>query len=347
MKLQAAVLTEHNQPLHFMNLISAGLEPGQVLVRVQASGICGAQLNEITGVKGQDRHLPHLLGHEGAGWVIDIGPGVRQVKVGDAVVMHWRKGAGIDAEPPKYLTETEGDAVGGGWVTTFNTRAVVSENRLTKIEPGVPVEIAALMGCAVTTGLGLITNEARVRIGESVAVFGAGGVGLNCIQGASLVAAHPIVAVDVNEQKLEQAREFGATHAVLAKTVMNDDGVFWPELPRPDVCIDTTGQPRVIEAAFDILAPGGRLWLVGQVRHDQYIRVQTLAMHAGKKIAVSDGGGTQPNQDIPRYLRLWKAGKLKLAELITHRCALDELNPMLDRIRAGEVGRAVILMEQG
>lgn len=204
MKIKAAILETLNSPLVLDDIEIPDLECGQVLVQVHSSGICGAQLNEIAGVKGEDKFLPHLLGHEGGGVVIEVGPGVTQVQVGNHVVLHWRKGAGIHAKPAKYKW---GDrVVNSGWVTTFSEYTVVSENRVTPISRDIPFEIAALMGCAVTTALGLINNLAQLKIGQSIAIFGCGGVGLNVVQGAAMVSADPIIAIDIYDHKLEMAR---------------------------------------------------------------------------------------------------------------------------------------------
>ena len=210
--MKAAILEKLNYPLVIDKLELPELDYGQVLVEVKRSGICGAQIGEMTGVKGEDKYLPHLMGHEGGGIVVEIGPGVTHVKKNDHVVMHWRKGAGIECRPPRY--GRNGGFVGGGWVTTFNDYSVVSENRLTVIPDDIPFEIAALMGCAVTTALGLINNEANIKIGQSVAVAGCGGVGLNIIQGAALVSAYPIIAIDLYDHKLELAKKMGATHTI-------------------------------------------------------------------------------------------------------------------------------------
>jgi S-(hydroxymethyl)glutathione dehydrogenase/alcohol dehydrogenase len=316
-----------------------------------ASGICGAQLGEIAGVKGPDAYLPHLLGHEGAGIVSQCGPGVRHVHAGDHVVLHWRRGQGIEADLPRYkLFRGHPQTIGAGSVTTFNEFAVVSENRLTVIPKDVPFPVAALLGCAVTTGLGVITHEAKLELGQSIAVFGAGGVGLNVIQAARLGGAHPIIAVDVVPDKLAQASQFGATRVINGGVEpWKSDGIVqaWPaNLPRPEIAVDTTGHPGVIESAFELLAPGGLLILVSQVRYDQHVRLQTLPMHAGKRIVGSDGGQTNPSRDIPRYIRLFQASKLELKSLITHTGSISEVNQLLGAIRAGHVGRAVINMEE-
>lgn len=342
-RMKAAVLEKLNAPLTVDELEIPGLDCGQVLVKVHRSGICGAQLGEIAGVKGEDKHLPHLLGHEGGGVVVGVGPGVTQVKEGDHVVMHWRKGCGIEARPPRY--RRNGGFVGAGWVTTFNEYAVVSENRVTAIPKDIPFEIAALMGCAVTTALGLVNNDAQIKIGQSVAVFGCGGVGLNVVQGAALVAADPIVAVDQYDHKLDLARGLGATHGInAAKADLGEEIRKTVGSRGLDVIVETTGSVRLIEQAYELTAPGGRTILVGQARHDQKLAIQSLPLHSGKLLIGCEGGQSNPSQDIPRYLNLYRKGKLDLDRLITHRFPLDEVNTALDKIRAGEVGRCVLLI---
>ena len=184
-KTLAAILVEEKKDLVVTEIdLPSTLDVGQVLVEFHYSGICGSQLGEIDGVKGPDKWLPHLLGHEASGKVVAIGPGVKHANPGQAVVAHWRPGKGIEANTPKY--NWNGKVVNAGWITTFNRHAVISENRLTPISAKADLKSAALYGCAVTTGLGTIENKARVRFGDIVVVFGAGGIGLNLIQGASL-----------------------------------------------------------------------------------------------------------------------------------------------------------------
>lgn len=342
-RMKAAVLEKLNAPLAVDEIETPDLGRGQVLVRVHRSGICGAQLGEIAGTRGEDRHLPHLLGHEGGGVVVEVGPEVTHVREGDHVVMHWRKGAGIEAQPPKY--RRNGGFVGAGWVTTFNEYAVVSENRLTPIADDIPFEIAALMGCAVTTALGLINNEAQLKVGQSIAVVGCGGVGLNVIQGAALVSADPIVAIDLYDLKLGLAREMGATHTI------NSSAADWREEIRkicgsrgPDVIVETTGSVTLIEQAYERTAPGGRTILVGQPHHDQKPVLRPLGLRKGNLLIECQGGRSDPTVDIPRYLNLYRKGKLRLDRLITHCRPLTEINGALDQIRAGEVGRCILVI---
>ena len=343
MKFRAAILETLNSPLVLSVIESMPLECGQVLVKVYASGICGAQLNEIAGIKGQDKFLPHLLGHEGGGIVVEVGPGVTQVQEGDHVVLHWRKGAGIHAQAAKYKW---GDrVVNSGWVTTYNEYTVVSENRVTPIPQDIPFEIAALMGCAVTTALGLINNLAQLKIGQSIAILGCGGVGLNVVQGAAMVSADPIVAIDIYDSKLEMAREFGATHLVNTTRVDVREEIRKIVGPKGvDAFVENTGLVRLIEQAYELTSPTGRTILVGVPRHDQNIYIHSLPLHYGKVLTGCEGGDTSPAVDIPRYLNLYQKGKLKLDRIITHRYPLAEVNTALDRIRAGEVGRAILTM---
>src|SRR3990167_11480433 len=205
-KMKAAILTELRAPLVITEVeMPQTLAVGQVLVKMHYSGICGSQLGEIDGAKGDDKFLPHLLGHEGSGTVIAIGAGVRHVKPDDKVVLHWRKGLGIESDTPSY--QWNGRKVNAGWIATFNEYAIVSENRATKIPADSDLDVAALFGCAVTTGFGVIENNAKVKIGESVVVFGAGGIGLNIIQAAALVSSYPIIAVDLYDNKLKLAEQ--------------------------------------------------------------------------------------------------------------------------------------------
>ena len=346
MKTRAAILETLNQPLVIDQIELPPLDVGQVLVQVAVSGICGAQLNEIQGVKGEDKFLPHLLGHEGGGVVLETGPGVNQVKAGDHVVMHWRKGAGIQSRTPQY--DWNGRKVNAGWVTTFNEHAIVSENRLTRMDKNVPFEIAALMGCAVTTGLGLINNLARLKIGQSIAVLGCGGVGLNVVQGAAMVSADPIIAIDILDHKLDMARSFGATHLINTtradlraevRGIVGRAGV--------DVFVENTGLVKLIEAAYELTGPKGRTILVGVPRHDEDITIHSLPLHFGKVLTGCEGGDTEPQVDIPRYLKLFAKGKLDLGRLITHRYPLSEINHALDEVRAGRVGRCAVTLSDG
>jgi S-(hydroxymethyl)glutathione dehydrogenase/alcohol dehydrogenase len=341
--MRAAILEAQRRPLIVDDVeLPPELGHGQVLVDVAYSGICGSQLGEINGVKGEDRFLPHLLGHEGGGVVAEVGPGVTTVAPGQRVVMHWMPGAGRQSDPPVY--RWHGATLNAGWVTTFNERAVVSENRVTPIPDDLPLDVATLFGCALTTGFGVVVNDAGVKIGESVVVLGAGGVGLSVVQGAHLSCAHPIVAVDLHDAKLELARRLGATHTINASQVDAPAAIRDIVGPRgADVVIENTGVPELIERAFELAGPRGRTILVGVPPHGERARLYTLPLHFGKVLTGSHGGGAAPDRDIPRYLSLVRAGRLELGQLITARYRLEDINDAIEDLRAGRIaGRCVV-----
>ena len=343
--MKAAILAELRAPLVVDQVeLPPALEVGQVLVKIHCSGICGSQLGEIDGAKGEDKFLPHLLGHEASGAVVETGPGVKHVKPGDAVVLHWRKGLGIEGAPPAY--RWRGQKLNAGWIATFNEYAIVAENRVTAIPSDSDLEVAALFGCAVTTGFGIIENNARVRIGESVVVFGAGGIGLNVVQAAALVSAWPIIAVDLHDGRLELARQMGATHIINSSggdarqailDIVGSAGV--------DAFIDNTGQPAIIETGYQITKPQGRVILVGVPRKGNNITLYSLPLHFGKGLSGSHGGDAVPQADIPRYQQLYRNGRIKLRELITDHFTLDQVNEAIAGMRSGKVrGRCLIKM---
>jgi S-(hydroxymethyl)glutathione dehydrogenase / alcohol dehydrogenase len=341
----AAILVEQNMPLVVDEVrLPQALEFGQVLVKVFYSGICGSQIGEIDGVKGADKCLPHLLGHEGSGEVISTGPGVKFVKPGDFAVLHWMKGQGVDSAPPQYQWKDK--PLNAGWVTTFNEYAIVSENRLTAIPPAFDLKKATLFGCAITTAFGVINNDAQCKIGQSLVIFGAGGVGLSIVQGAKMVSANPVIAVDIRDSKLEKARQFGADYVFNSR----DTGDLGMEIRKivgmggADAVIETTGNPRVIESAYELTHPDGKTILVGVPRKGDNVSIYTLPIHFKKILKGSHGGNAVPHMDIPRYIRLVETGCLKLDGLITHEFKLDDVNEAIQTVRRGEAGRVLISM---
>ena len=341
--LKAAILVEQRKPLIIENLkLPEILEIGQVLVKVHTSGICGSQIGEIDGVKGKDSYLPHLMGHEGSGTVLQIGPGVNTVDVGDKVVLHWMKGRGIESQTPHYFLDSQ--KINAGWVTTFNSHAVISENRCTKVPKETDNDIAALFGCAITTGFGVIENNAKIKMGESIVVLGAGGVGLNIIQAASMRSAFPIIAVDIHDNKLNLAKKFGATHLINSNKedvrekinyFLNNDGL--------DVFIDNTGIPKIIELGYSILKKEGRLILVGVPKIGSNINIFSLPLHFGKTILGSHGGESNPEKDISRYLNLYNKGYLNIKEIISKKFKLDDINEAVKSFKAGSLAGRILI----
>jgi S-(hydroxymethyl)glutathione dehydrogenase/alcohol dehydrogenase len=333
--MKAVILKELNSDLAIDNVELTPLQYGQVLVKNIVSGLCGAQLQEIAGLKGNANFLPHLMGHEGCGIVQEVGAGVATVKVGDKVVMHWRKGDGIEAPFPKYIYE--GKEMSSGKVTTLSEYSIVSENRLTSVPQDTPEELCALLGCGLTTALGVITNEASVKVGESVLIIGAGGVGLNLIQGAKLVSAYPIAAMDIVEEKRDLCLSVGATHFINSATETVDR--------KFDVIIDTTGNPTAINNAIPLLSGKGKLIMVGQPKPGQDVTIPNankLFDGIGQTIKATQGGMTSPVDDIPRYLNLYNAGLLDISKIITHRFDISKINEAFALLKSGKAGRIII-----
>lgn len=348
MKTKAAILLKLGTPLIIEELEIPKLEVGQVLVKIAYSSICGRQLGEISGAKGEDKYLPHLLGHEGGGVVVLTGEGISTVKEGDHVAIHWRKGSGIDAKPPRYK-RSNGGYVGAGKVATFSELSVISENRLTKVQEDFGLDIVALMGCSVTTGLGIINNEAKLKMGQSIAVLGCGGVGLNVIQGASMVSGNPIVGIDIYGGKLMLAAELGATHIINLKEEGESFSEFKKvlgEISDIDIFVVCGGTATSIEWAYSLTAPGGKCIITGQPNITDVLTVNNFAEHlTGKTLMDSQGGLTDPTVDIPRYLELYRQKKLNLDRLITHVFKLEEINKAMKVAFSWECAKVMLEMK--
>jgi|694.fasta_scaffold00157_44 S-(hydroxymethyl)glutathione dehydrogenase/alcohol dehydrogenase len=338
--MKAAVLTQINCPLEIKDVELTALKVGQVKVRILVSGLCGAQLQEIAGLKGNEKFLPHLLGHEGCGIVEAVGDGVTRVKVGDKVVMHWRVGAGIESPFPSYILN--GKTISSGKVTTLSEYSIVSENRLTTVPPDTDEYLCALLGCGLTTALGTINNEIDLKFGESIMIIGCGGVGLNLLQGARMASAFPVIGVDLSQEKREIAISAGATHFITADQLADE-----MKNQKVDVVVDTTGNADAISHAFAFLSDKGRCVLVGQPKPGQSVNIpnaNSLFGGNGKTLKATQGGKTSPNEDIARYVRLNKAGLLNIRSIVTHEYSLADINTAVEVLRSGKAGRIMVRM---
>ena len=332
--MKAAVLEKIDAPLAVRDVELTELKFGQVLVKVLVSGLCGAQLHEIRGHKGNAKFLPHLMGHEGCGIVEEVGLGVTTVKPGDKVVMHWRLGEGMEAPFPNYVLD--GKTISSGKVTTLSEYSIVSENRVTAIPPETPDVLAAMLGCSLTTALGIIDNECDLKFGETVAIIGCGGVGLNLIQAATMRSPLKIYGVDINRKMIDLTYIMGAT--LFTESINDIENKL-------DVIIDTTGIPQVIGDAYNKLAPSGRLILVGQPAPGKSIELpNAVSMFdgTGKSVKATQGGGTIPHVDIPRYIDLASRGIIHYKQLHTDTFTLDEVNEAFDLLKSGSAGRTMI-----
>lgn len=340
--MRAAVIVKVDAPVEIHDVELTSLQIGQVKVRVIVSGLCGSQLQELSGLKGNEKFMPHLFGHEGCGIVEEVGPGVTKVKVGDKVVMHWRVGAGIESPFPSYVLN--GKSITSGKVTTLSEYSIVSENRLTVVPFDTSEELCALLGCGLTTALGTITNEAELKFGESIMVIGCGGVGLNLIQGARMASSYPIIAVDICDDKEDLCMKMGASTFIncrkesIKNILMND---------KIDVILDASGCADMVGNNIEFLSDRGRYIIVGQFKPDEMlngIRANSLFVGQGKTIKATQGGKTNPQEDIPRYVKLHKAGLLNISGLVTHEFSLADINKAVETLKSGKAGRIIIRM---
>lgn len=322
--MKAAVLREFNKDLEIETLDIPALGEGQVLVDIKFSGICGAQVNQKKGIKIKKQFLPCLMGHEGSGIIVDVGKNVSTVQKGDHVVMHWRKSEGIESEFPTYFSKTSNQQIGSGLITTFSDMSVVSENRVTKINKKHSLEVASLLGCAVTTGFGVINNELKPDEGGTFLISGVGGVGISSIIGAKLNNAKKIIAIDINEEKLNFSKKIGSTHQIVYK---KNNKIEFKNLNKVEYAIDTTGDPYLINEIIDTLSPGGKLVLVGQPEKDKHLIIKNfLKLFNNIQIFDSQGGLTNPSKDIPLILDMHTNNKVDLKQLISKKIKLEEIN---------------------
>lgn len=368
MKTRAAVLPDTGMPLEITELDLAGPAPGEVLVRVKASGVCHSDLNAADGTS--PTRCPAVLGHEGAGVIEAVGPGV-PLKPGTKVALSWMPSCGHCPEClrgfPHLCQVAWGAMAHGGLLdgtprlshkgrpvyhysllSTFADLAVVPERSCVPIPDGVPWEVAALVGCAVATGVGAVWYTAGVRPGDRVAVFGCGGVGLSAVLGALTIGATPVIAVDVSTEKLELARSLGASSSVQwagnpqatagAVKAVASGGV--------DYAIEATGRPDAMLAAFLSTRPRGAAVLIGIGHADAVLSIPAIQIpRAERRILGSAYGSINPPRDFPTILRLYAEGRLPLDRLISHRRPLEGAQGALDLIRTGAAVRAVLTLD--
>ncbi|MGY4307323.1 S-(hydroxymethyl)glutathione dehydrogenase/alcohol dehydrogenase [Bradyrhizobium sp. USDA 4369] len=342
MKTQAALLVQTGQPLVLAEIETPALKPGQVLVEIAYSGACGTQVMEWRGDKGEDKWVPHCLGHEGTGTVIEAGSAVTKVKVGDKVVLSWIKGTGIEAGGAVY--DWDGKKVNAGGVTTFQRHAVVSENRLTLLPPDLPMDVAVLLGCAAPTGMGAVYNVLKVQPGDAVAVFGTGGIGLNALMAAALAGAMPVIGIDPNPTRRALAQIYGATHVIDASgDVLAEIKKIVPQ--GVDLAVESSGIPAVMEQAINATRQqGGRAVVIGNAKHGAVLPLNPGVFNQGKSLLGTWGGDSVPDRDYGRYGRLLNSGRFPVRDLLSKPYSLAQADQALQDLAAGKVGRPLIDM---
>ncbi|MBO3746661.1 Zn-dependent alcohol dehydrogenase [Streptosporangiaceae bacterium NEAU-GS5] len=365
MRMRAAVLTEFNTPMVVREVEIGDPRAGEVRVKVAASGVCGSDLKAIDGKSPVVRQPPAILGHESAGVVESVGPGVTAVKPGDQVIVSMNGPCGrcracgrgsfhLCSGPARLaaIMGTMGDgttrvSVDGADARTFigigsfAEYVVVGEAMCVKVAKNAPLDVLCLLACGVVTGVGAVLNVAKVPPGASVLVAGCGGVGLNVIQGARLAGATTIIAADVVPAKLELAQRFGATH-----TLLSDD------LPKQvnaivrggvDYAFDVTGVPSVLAAAFASTQTGGTTVMVGSPPQGQPLQIEPGLLFQSRRLMGTQGGDAAPLRDLPMLAEQYAQGRLDLDGLVSERVPLDQINEAVEHVRQGAVARSVIV----
>ena len=331
--------------------------PGLVRIAIKATGVCHSDLSAMNGTIPQP--APVVLGHEGSGEVVEVGPGVTKVKPGDHVIVAFIAPCGDcihclggQANLCEQLLGTqfsprfkhEGGAVFGmGGCGTFAQETLLPEQAVIKIPDDVPWDIASLIGCGVTTGVGAAINAAKVRPGSSVVVFGCGGVGTSVIQGARIAGAAEIVAVDLLDAKRKEALTFGATHAVAPEDLNDVSAEINGAAGGFDYGFEVIGNPKTIRATYDAVRRGGTAVVVGVGRADQMIEFSAFELFFAEKVLKGTlYGSSDVRTDFMRMIRLWRSGRLDLESMISQRLALDDVNQAMDDLRNARVIRSVI-----
>jgi S-(hydroxymethyl)glutathione dehydrogenase/alcohol dehydrogenase len=360
--VKAAVLEAYGQPLNVTDVDLAPPQKGEVKVAIRATGVCHSDLTIAQGRV--PFPTPCILGHEAAGEVVEVGDGVTRVKPGDRVVTMWSpmcgqcymcrrgqthlcegtRGMGMMDDGTSRLSKDGKLILHGINSATFAEEAIFRDHALVKIADDIPFDVASVVGCGVLTGVGAAVNTAKLRPGESVAVIGCGGVGINVIQGARLAGAHPIIAIDTVESKLDMAERFGATHRINAadadavaavKEITSARGV--------DAGFEVVGIPALQRQAFEMTRRGGRSVFVGMAGLTDEVTLPSMFLTLGEKNVLGCFyGSCDPKRDIPLFLGLWKAGRLDLEGLISQTAKLDDVNGAFADMEAGKVIRTVL-----
>lgn len=355
--MKAALLTALDTPLEVRDDITLGdLGPGDVHVKIVSSGVCHSDVSAQNGTI--PCGFPCVLGHEGAGIVQEVGAGVSDFTAGDHVILSFvpacstcgpclRGQSYLCAKSMAVATSAnfrlDGNPVGGfTGLGTFAEELIITQDCLVKVDADVPLDIVSLIGCGVTTGVGAAINTADVRPGSSVVVFGCGGVGISAIQGARIAGAAEILAVDMLDGKLEQAKHFGATHVCkpddfpgMKGQITGGEGF--------DYALECIGNPATIRATFDAARRGGTAVIVGVGRMDQKIEFTAFELfYMDKILRGSMYGSSNVRTFMPKLLRLWKQGKLDLESMISARIGLEDINEAFQAMKDGKVIRSVI-----
>jgi Zn-dependent alcohol dehydrogenase len=314
------------------------LEKGQVLVKLYYSGICGKQVEEFNFQKGKDKFLPHMLGHEGSAKVVQIGSGVKNIAVGDNVIMHWVKNKKIqDSSTPKYFYHNSNRKINAGWITTFSEYSIVSSNRLTKINKNINLKLAALLGCCLSTGIGTVLNQSGITKKHNALVVGAGGVGLSIIKGLRIKKIKNITILDNKILNLKKAKKVGANYLMHADNLKKEKNKY----NKIFIC---TGAKSAIENALNFADRVSDIYFIGVPNPKLKILFRPFDIHNGVKLHPSSGGLINPRTDLAKYAKLLNNNKSFLKNFVINEIQLQNAPKILKKMNSGKLshGRNLI-----
>ena len=345
MKFAGAVLTKTNHPLQLIeNIEIPKLKNGQVLIKVSYTGICHSQLMEQSGKRGEDKYLPHLLGHEGTGEVLDIGRGVKKLAIGDSVALGWLKGDGLDEGGTVYNSPI--GKINSGAVTTFSELTVVSENRCYKLPSNISMREGVLLGCAFPTGMGIVTNQIKPDVNTTLGVVGLGGIGMSALIGAKCYSCKTIIAIDTNDDKLQKAEALGATHFInpLRQDVIAEVSTI-TQGKMLDYTVEAAGSCKTIESAFSLInGQTGHCIFASHPPAGQKIQIEPFELICGKTITGSWGGGSHPER-MASFVSENKP-KIDFETFMSDLYSLENINQAMQDLASHKVLRAIVKVEQ-
>jgi Zn-dependent alcohol dehydrogenase len=342
-KTKAAILVKQKKPLVIDTIIlPKKLKVGQVLVELIYSGICGSQLGEIEGVKGPDKFLPHLLGHEGIASVLEVGPGVKKVRKNDRVLLHWMPSSGINSQNPNYFWKNK--KLNAGLVTTFNEHCIVSENRITKIKKNFDTLSSLLLGCTASTALSSVFKLSKVAKNSVTAVSGCGAIGLYVIKILNYLKVKDIIAIDLDNKKLNLAKKYGASFLLNNKSRSIDVEIKKKFIKGVDYFFECSGNSEVISQAFKALHKEGSEILIGVPSFKEEAKFYTLDINLGKKIIGSKGGNFNPDKDFLSYSQIINKEEFNNNSFIYNKIKLDDINQLFSDMRKSKIiGKSIIV----
>ncbi len=338
-KTRAAILAVQKKPLIIDEIsLPNKLYKGQILIKLKYSGICGSQLGEIDGVKGKDNYLPHLLGHEGVGKVLQTGPLVKKVKKGDKVLLHWMSSSGIDAKPAYYKWHNK--KLNAGKITTFSNHSIISENRVTKINNFKNDLDILLLGCTASTAIGSVDKLCKIKSNQNIAVAGCGPIGLYLIRYLNFLKVKKIISIDINKKKLKLSKKYGATETILNIKKRNNLELIKGKI---DYFFECTGNSNIITKGYESLKQNGSIILIGVPHFRSKISINTLAINLGKNLIGSKGGKFNPSRDFKNFSKIVSRKNLNSRNFIIKKIKLENINQVFQNMRMNKlIGKVVI-----